>query len=278
MATKKTTEKNRRDPRAGTTRDLLLFSGNECAWAGCRERLTADDGAWIGEIAHIRGAEEGSARYDAVFAENKDQLRDFSNLVLLCRNHHRRIDDETSRAEYSVEFLEQMKRDHEDRFRRAWQAAEEEFEDLTRRNAVVHCRTLARFCPMDDAEGQSWNVQVVNEIADTLAQVTKAARQLLAMLVDSRVQIGIPLVARRSGKSSKEVLDLVMELEQFRLATVDTEGFSDVPDRIELMNEMLNPIFHGWSGFWRELREHLHEREDASVDDVLVGLDFSVLD
>jgi hypothetical protein len=92
------------------------------------------------------------------------------------------------------------------------------------------------------------------------------------------VQIGIPLVARRSNKSSKEVFDLVMELQQFRQATVDTEGFSDVPERIELMDEALIPVFHSWSAFWRELRDRLQDREDASIDDVLVGLDFSLLD
>jgi hypothetical protein len=45
------------------------------------------------------------------------------------------------------------------------------------------------------------------------------------------VQIGIPLVARRSNKSSKEVFDLVMEQQQFRQATVDTEGFRSDLDR-----------------------------------------------
>ncbi|MFB0619428.1 hypothetical protein [Streptomyces sp. AGS-58] len=51
MSTKKTAEKNRRNSWAGTTRDLLSFSGNECVSAGCRERLTAGGEAWIGEFA-----------------------------------------------------------------------------------------------------------------------------------------------------------------------------------------------------------------------------------
>lgn len=52
--------------------------------------------AWVGEVAHIRGAEPGSARYDAAFAKDTDRLRAFDNLVLLCRVHHRRIDDPAS--------------------------------------------------------------------------------------------------------------------------------------------------------------------------------------
>lgn len=77
-----TSEKNRMEPLGQVSRELWILSGNECAWADCKERLLAEDGAWIGEIAHIVGAEPGSARHDSSWT--KEQLRDATNLVLLC--------------------------------------------------------------------------------------------------------------------------------------------------------------------------------------------------
>ena len=72
-------EKNRREPLGQVKRELWVLSGNECAWDGCRQRLFDEDGAWIGKIAHIVGAEEGSARHDRDWTT--EQLRDVSNLV-----------------------------------------------------------------------------------------------------------------------------------------------------------------------------------------------------
>jgi hypothetical protein len=57
-------EKNRKEPQSGVARRLWAFSGNECAWGDphCSTRLVTKEGAWIGKIAHIIGAEPGSTR------------------------------------------------------------------------------------------------------------------------------------------------------------------------------------------------------------------------
>ncbi|KOV62976.1 hypothetical protein ADL00_23835 [Streptomyces sp. AS58] len=75
-------EKNRKEPLAGVARRLWAFSGNECAWGDphCSTRLVTEEGAWVGKIAHIIGAEPGSARHEAWDGQDVDQLRDFDNL------------------------------------------------------------------------------------------------------------------------------------------------------------------------------------------------------
>ncbi|MGA5376006.1 hypothetical protein ACPCSD_33940 [Streptomyces griseoincarnatus] len=274
MATKKTAEKNRRDPRAGTTRDLLLFSGNECAWPDCRQRLMTEDGAWVGEVAHIRGAEPDSARYNAAFARDKDALRADSNLILLCRVHHRRIDDPRSRDRYSVAGLHRMKRAHEDRFRRAVAAAEEQIYDLTRDSTVVYCTDLKRLAADWTDEDRKFFVPQLNAFADRLRGVTPAARGLLAVVVSRPTEIGAPEAARRIGHSKKKVYELADELDAAAMAYIDTDWFEDeVPERVVVRSPLPD-----WLEFWDALRDHMATRRDATVDDVVVGLDFSLLD
>src|SRR5262249_23504431 len=110
-------EANRREPLGQIKRELWVLSGNECAWENCHRRLFDEDGAWVGKIAHIVGAEEGSARHNRSWTP--EQLREVSNLVLLCSTHHDKIDHPGSRDKYPVEFLRKMKDKHEERFRRA---------------------------------------------------------------------------------------------------------------------------------------------------------------
>ncbi|QYA98262.1 helix-turn-helix domain-containing protein [Streptomyces anulatus] len=272
MATAGRPEKNRQAPRADTRRDLLLFSGNECAWKTCSERLMNEDGGWVGEMAHIRGAEPGSARHDP--ALSKEELRSDENLVLLCANHHQRIDDPRSSRRYDVEFLQQMKRKHEERYRKAVAAAEDEISDLTRENTVIPSADLQRVEPDFEEEEREYFVPRVNEFADRLREVTKPARGLLAVVISRPTVIGAPEAARRIGRDRATVYDLVRELEAAGLAYIDTEWFEDeTPEGV-----IVHPLCEDWPEFWDVLRDHMADRDDATVDDVIVGLNFSLLD
>ncbi|MEV5786479.1 hypothetical protein AB0L42_36610 [Streptomyces sp. NPDC052287] len=275
MATKKTSEKNRRDPRAGTTRDLLLFSGNQCAYPKCAQRLMTEDGAWVGELAHIRGAEPESARYDEAFARDKDALRADDNLILLCRNHHREVDDQRTRDLYSVTDLQQIKRAHEDRFRLAVDAAERDIYDVTHDGAVTHCTSLQQLDPEWSVEDREFFVPQINKFADRLREVTPGARGLLAVIVARRpTDINVAEAARRIARSEREVIELTLELEAARLASIDTDWFEgDLPERIVLSSPL-----EDWPEFWDAVQKHMADQPDASVDDVIVGLDFSLLD
>ncbi|MCZ0984166.1 hypothetical protein O1L60_46245 [Streptomyces diastatochromogenes] len=48
------------EPLGQVARELWILSGNECAFDPCTERLICEDGAFIGEVAHIHGVEPSS--------------------------------------------------------------------------------------------------------------------------------------------------------------------------------------------------------------------------
>jgi hypothetical protein len=98
-------------------KDIKLLwgrAGNRCAI--CREELSidavalGDDDSVIGDMAHIVARKPTFTRGD--YAALTDEQRDkYENLILLCKNDHKRIDDQS--LKYTVERLRQTKADHE---------------------------------------------------------------------------------------------------------------------------------------------------------------------
>lgn len=88
-------------------------SGNRCALPTCRKALVedetgADDASIVGDEAHIVAREEDGPRgISSLTAEERDK---FGNLILLCKIHHKLIDDQEQT--YTVDVLSQMKQDH----------------------------------------------------------------------------------------------------------------------------------------------------------------------
>jgi len=91
-----------------TIKKLYGLSGNICAFPGCLNILVNTKNAKDSNICHIEGANEGSERYNSLMTDK--QRADYSNLILLCIQHH----DETNDVEkYTVDILQKMKQDHE---------------------------------------------------------------------------------------------------------------------------------------------------------------------
>jgi hypothetical protein len=99
-----------------STKVLWANAAGRCAFPGCQCRLCTDEAAkvapyTIGEMAHICGEKPGASRYDA--SQSDKQRDDYSNLILLCPNHHTLVDKPETLKKYSVEVLSKMKSDHE---------------------------------------------------------------------------------------------------------------------------------------------------------------------
>lgn len=67
------------------------------------------DHAIIGHECHIRAQSTGGPRFDPEMP--RDQVDDYINLILLCANHHKLVDDQPAR--YSTEELLTLKEKHE---------------------------------------------------------------------------------------------------------------------------------------------------------------------
>ena len=89
-------------------------SGNRCAFKDCRNELIADetesdDESIIGDEAHIVARSNDGPRGDSDLS--KDDRDKYDNLILLCRIHHKVIDDQPNF--YTVDRLREMKEMHE---------------------------------------------------------------------------------------------------------------------------------------------------------------------
>lgn len=95
------------------TRKILWGrSGNRCAL--CRHELVidataADDEAVVGDECHIVSSKVQGPRHVTAFVP--EDLDEPENLILLCRVHHKMVDDQCET--YTVEVLQKLKANHE---------------------------------------------------------------------------------------------------------------------------------------------------------------------
>lgn len=101
-----------------TRKILWSRAAGRCSFPDCEIELTEDGGtegpdSIIGEEAHIRARNNGGPRFDESLTSL--DINANSNLILLCRNHHKLVDDQPER--FTVEWLSDCKRAHEFRIR-----------------------------------------------------------------------------------------------------------------------------------------------------------------
>ena len=95
------------------TRKLLWGkSGNKCAI--CKRVLSVDatlkdDESIIADECHIISERENGPRYDQSYP--KEKINSYENLILLCRIHHKQVDDQCTK--YTAEVLQKNKEEHE---------------------------------------------------------------------------------------------------------------------------------------------------------------------
>jgi len=95
------------------TRKLIWGkSGNRCAMCRhvlCVDATLEDDESIIGDECHIVSKKINGPRYDPNYPD--DKLDSYKNLILLCRIHHKQIDDQ--HTTYAKEILKKIKENHE---------------------------------------------------------------------------------------------------------------------------------------------------------------------
>lgn len=91
-----------------TIKRLFARSGNLCAFPGCEIELSSEHNSANSNICHIEAISPSGPRYNPEMTDK--ERNDYPNLIVLCPNHHARVDSDLS---YTVEDLTQMKADHE---------------------------------------------------------------------------------------------------------------------------------------------------------------------
>lgn len=95
----------------------MLWGRSAARCALCRRHLVEDEtdaskASVVGEEAHIIARSPGGPRYVPLSADQVDHI---SNLVLLCRIHHKQVDDQVQ--DFPVETLRFIKAQHESMMR-----------------------------------------------------------------------------------------------------------------------------------------------------------------
>ena len=119
-------------------------SGNRCAFPGCNQELheiIGKEGSTIvGEECHIEAQSEGGPRFNEKL--NSKQIDSYENVILLCPTHHRIIDDNPQK--YTVDVLNKMKTEHEERVRRSLED-KSEYDDLYYESIVAYIEVMLDF-------------------------------------------------------------------------------------------------------------------------------------
>ncbi len=118
-----------------------------------------DDDSVVGDECHIIARSPGGPRFDStVLADNLDL---YSNLILLCKVHHKLIDDQPNT--YTADFLKEIKRDHEHWVRDALRLASEDKQKISLAPRVSTGKDVLSFLIGADAYDFSHDELVTEE-------------------------------------------------------------------------------------------------------------------
>jgi hypothetical protein len=112
-------------PTPETMRQLFALSGNNCAMPDCDHAIFDGNGVLLGQACHIRAALPEGPRFDS--SMTNEERRHASNLLLMCGGHHTQIDSKTYEAEFGLERVLKIKKQHEANFRGAGRSLSKAF-------------------------------------------------------------------------------------------------------------------------------------------------------
>ncbi len=169
-------------PKESAKRELYFFSGNQCMFEACRCVLQDPDDGWIGEIAHIEAVGSNGPRANENLTP--EQLRCPDNLMLLCANHHRVVDNDPET--YTVEKLRKMKASHIEWYLEGLEAMSSVLLEDETDNAVITIPDgpLSFFSMADDDQAEIEEIRdKVRACGNVLKRLNSKSRQLLFHLI-----------------------------------------------------------------------------------------------
>ncbi len=211
-------------PKPETLRKLYIFSGNMCAMPDCKQVLIDEDGTWIGEVAHIHAASDGGPRANTSLSQ--EERREAKNLILLCRNCHKKIDYKVD--QYPAEKLFQIKEEHEGRYRKGLEQAV--FEDCMDEYKITWPKSLDVWGIMPSDEEFNDALESLKKVADRLSNVPTPTRDFLAKCVKRSSE-------RRTSARNPELEVLTTEIKESLSKGGIRISNNDIRDHVHLLKE-----------------------------------------
>lgn len=180
MTSKKIIRK-RLAPKKDILMELYLYSGNQCAFDGCNTSLLFEDSTVDFNISHIYGVEEDGPR--GKHKLNNEELREASNLLLLCNRHHRVIDLKKNESIYTVEAVRKMKEKHEKKYRNAIASLDRivDISDGEKISYPTNLKALPGYNDDDNAEELATTLRCMRPWINAIAKQPLPIRDLLKM-------------------------------------------------------------------------------------------------
>lgn len=166
-----------RDYLPSDVKRLFALSKNQCAMPGCSTPIISSDGCTVlGEICHIEAASKEGLRWNKDMTD--DERRRFDNLILLCSNHHKEIDNRSTPDLYTVEKLKEIKLNHNNEsFLEEYEISDTEAQSIIKHTGEV-LHTL-------DYHGEK-----LDSIKGTVNKTDEAIQKLIELVVnDSTISI-----------------------------------------------------------------------------------------
>jgi len=253
-------------------RDLYLLSGNQCAYPECSKSILNDKGNLVGQVCHIEAAMPGGERFNP--DQTNEDRRAFSNLILLCYDHH----IETNKEDiYTVKRLKKMKENHEKKFSDATEKLlASTVSDMTLLQDYEYCSNLNKINKvLGWGNSQAELLEVVplfNSLLDKrLRKLTPNIRSLFSVMVARAEgsEINLNEVSEVTGTSLNEMVNAVAILKRYGLITEPEENEYSLPVTYFVEYDM-------WD-MWYEIKK-FSEQSLIPLNDIITDMQFSLFD
>lgn len=258
-----------------------MLSGNQCAFTDCLQPIIDTDGTYVATLCHIEAALPGGERFRSSMT-NRERAS-FGNLLLMCERHHRVTDDV---QKFPVEVMQDIKSNHEARFSEGVRRYLAGVEDDTLANDPRPAETLRAFTEVYGYEPGGLEIRThlaqLQEVLATIAQLSRPARQLLAVMLrhgaedGDAVRVSQQLVLDVTGLQRHDLLQRVSQLDKRNLAWVDDDENYDPASGAPFVVVEAR-FLDEWPNVLWDLRQ-VATKLEISLERLLVNLDFTALD
>ncbi|HIF9075593.1 TPA: hypothetical protein ACX6NV_000418 [Photobacterium damselae] len=275
----------RLQPDRDTLRRLYSLSGNQCAFPGCNRPMFNEEGNFVGQICHIEAALPEGERFNK-FMTNEDR-RAFSNLMLMCYDHH----IETDKVDqYPVWKMRKIKQQHEEIYsniERFVHQMQSTIVDVTTRIGEVKVRSLTNLY----VELYGKDNRYDEDIKDDVQAFNRVLKQLSSFSPDAKEVFSISMARavyekNYNGRQTDNLYVDPYEIE--RVTQINRQRLKNIFSEIERSNFLafeyldMGPVYwvctpNSEVNLWEMIKQYCIKK-NLDIQVMISGLAFGCLD